>query len=112
MTLAEEIRAKAKEYLDFDEQLASSEIPMLTVGFVIEEFRARRNYPDSYTEEKIEADMRKNINLLSMMVVDVFAHYGAEGEMTHSEKNISRTYESSYISSTLLARIIPFVQAL
>ena len=35
MTLAEEIRAKAKEYLDFDEQLASSEIPMLTVGFVI-----------------------------------------------------------------------------
>lgn len=112
MTLVEEILANAKEYLSFDDQLSGSDVPPLIAAFAIEEFCERRCYPEHFSDETIEKDLRKNINLLSMMVVDIFAHYGAEGESTHTEKNITRTYESSYISPTLLNRIIPYVKAL
>ena len=37
---------------------------------------------------------------------------GAEGEVTHSENGVSRTYEDGDIPSTLLRRITPMVEVL
>ena len=33
---------------------------------------------------------------------------GAEGELSHNENGISRSYESAYIPSSMLADIIPY----
>ena len=40
--------------------------------------------------------------------VDVYNKKGAEGETAHSENGISRSYESAWVSETLLQEVTPF----
>ena len=89
MALAEKIKKCAEEYMSHDDYMKNMEVPVLTVDFVIEQ--AKRRYPKSYSSEKKEQLLEDEyVNLLGMMVVDCLAHYGAEGEKQHTEKNISR----------------------
>lgn len=41
------------------------------------------------------------------IAVDLFNKSGAEGEMSHSENGVSRTYGAENVSTDLLAEIIP-----
>lgn len=42
------------------------------------------------------------------IALDLYNKIGAEGETSHSENGISRTYESSWISEQLLNEVVPF----
>lgn len=46
------------------------------------------------------------------VVVDIAVYWlakqGAEGEVTHAEGGISRTYENAYVPSNLLHEIVPY----
>ena len=57
---------------------------------------------ETYIEPRYE-DLQYRIAL------DLYNKIGAEGEISHSENGISRTYESSWISKQLLSEITPFV---
>ena len=105
-----EMLTDAQKYLDADEELKDEKIPQLVADFVIEKFIQHRNYPSHYTQPRIEADLRNHQSTITMAIVDVFAHYGAEGETNHNEKNISRAYESAYISNSLFDDVLPFVK--
>ena len=105
-----EMLADAQKYLEADEELKDEKIPELVADFVIEKFIQHRNYPDHFTKEAIEKDIHRHMSTVTMAIVDVFAHYGAEGETSHSEKNISRAYESAYISGSLFEDILPFIK--
>ena len=107
-----EMLRDAQRYLEADEELKDEKIPNLVAEFVIEKFIQHRNYPDSFTYERIEKDLCRHKATIAMAIVDVFAHYGAEGETSHSEKNISRAYESAYVSSSLFEDVLPFVNIL
>lgn len=111
-TLSEELRAKATEYLNDDPQLQGEVPPTLLCDFVIEKYKQHRNFSVSDTDEYMERDMRNHISTLAMAVVDLFAKCGAEGEKSHSEKNISRVYENAYISTSLFEDILPLVQTI
>lgn len=41
------------------------------------------------------------------IALELFAKMGAEGQITHSENGISRTYEAADVSPSLLRRITP-----
>lgn len=41
------------------------------------------------------------------VAVDLYNKIGAEGEISHSENGISRSYESSWVSKELLDEIVP-----
>lgn len=112
MTIAEQIRDKAVEYLQDDEQLKGETPPMLIADFVIEQYKIHRNYPPHFSAERIEDDLTSHLSTLAMAVVDVFSHYGAEGETEHREKNITRIYENAYLSKSLFGTIPPYVRSL
>ena len=48
------------------------------------------------------------VGLVLDMAVDLYNRIGAEGQTAHSENGISRTYDSSWISSSLLRQIPPY----
>lgn len=108
--ITSEIMAKTIEYFRNIEELETEQPPVMLVDFVLEKYKDLRNYPSSYTEEKIEADIRKHSATIAMGVVDVYMKIGAEGETSHQEKNISRVYENAYISSSIFADVLPFVK--
>lgn len=43
------------------------------------------------------------------IAVDMFNKIGAEGETMHSENGISRTYDSGWVSESLLSEVVPMV---
>ena len=57
---------------------------------------------DTFVEDRYK-------DLQFRIAMDLYNKIGAEGEMTHSENGISRTFESSWISEQLLSEVVPFV---
>ena len=61
---------------------------------------------DVTTEETYVED--RYLDLQFRIAMDLYNKIGAEGEKAHSENGISRTYESSWISSQLLSEVVPY----
>ena len=57
----------------------------------------RRNVPERYESNQIQ------------IAAYLLNKRGAEGETSHNENGISRTYESADIPESMLSKIIPFV---
>lgn len=83
--------------------------PRSIVDFVVEYAINRCHFPTTFTEEKKVSVMEKYKTSLAMACVDVLAKAGAEGEKTHSENGIARTYSSSYIDTKLLSGLPNYV---
>lgn len=66
-----------------------------------------RRYPFGYEEGTLLPKRYENV--MFMVAVELFNKMGAEGEISHSENGISRTYSSADVSRALLRRIIPLV---
>lgn len=52
----------------------------------------------------------KYSNVQIQMAIELFNKRGAEGQTGHSENGISRTYDASDISNTLIAKVTPFAK--
>ncbi len=86
----EKIKAAITKY---DSEIKVSD---LTVNLAIEAFETLRNYPGSWDEDKILADLEKNKAKIAMAVIEIDSKNGAEGQTQMSENGISRTY-SEYL---------------
>ena len=60
------------------------------------------------TTEEVVIDSRYD-DLLFRISMDLYNKIGWEGELGHSENGVSRTAESSWISESLLAEVVPYV---
>lgn len=60
-------------------------------------FSPNKDFPEEYT------------HLIVPVAMDLYNHMGAEGQISHNENSIQRTYESSWVSESLLAQIVPMV---
>lgn len=101
-TFAYRVAEKAKSYL-------GEEPSALSVDFSIEKFKQVRNFPHSYTEEQIAADLSNHFATIAMAVVDLEAKVGGEGETGHTDSGTVRQYENAYISLSLFSDVIPYV---
>jgi hypothetical protein len=63
-----------------------------------------RRFPYGTTLEDVEP---RYVDLQLRIAVELYEKQGAEGETSHSENGISRTYESAGVSSSLLNEITP-----
>lgn len=108
MALVDDVRAKATTYLSDVDDMADVTPSTMVIDFCIEKFCEKRNYPSTYTNEKKESDIRKHINTIAMAVVDIYMKSGAEGEVSHDENGIRRTYENAYISDSLFSDVLSF----
>lgn len=68
----------------------------LTVILAIESFETLRNYPGSWNEDKILADLEKNKAKIAMAAIEIESKNGAENQLSHSENGTLRTY-SEYL---------------
>lgn len=78
---------------EYDAEISVSN---LTVNLAIEAFETLRNYPDSWGDEKILADLEKNKAKIAMAAIEIDSKNGAENQLSHLENGISRSY-SEYL---------------
>lgn len=64
-----------------------------------------RRYPFGVPEEATVPAEYEQIQL--QIAVELFSKRGAEGQISHNENGINRTYEAADVSPSLLRRIVP-----
>ena len=67
-----------------------------------------RRFPFGYDEETTVLPVAFD-DLKVRIAIDLFNKIGAEGQLSHSENGVQRTYESSWISESLLQEVTPRV---
>lgn len=65
-----------------------------------------RRYPYGDWPEELES---RYLDLQYRIAIDLYNKTGAEGQTGHTENSISRTWESSWISESLLQEVTPLV---
>ena len=106
--LSEYVGNKALSYLkDNGEDI--EKFPTTIVDFVIEYTANSCHFPKHFVEKDIVYDLEKGKNALATACIDIYAKVGAEGQLSHSENGVSRSYENSWITFNLLAHFPNYV---
>ena len=74
-----------------------------------EDVKAKRNYPDSYTDEMITDDLKKFESVIVNLAVYDHSQAGEEFMQSYSENGVSRNWKSR---DDLFVCVYPFVSAL
>lgn len=74
-----------------------------------EDVKARRNYPDSYTEEMITEDLKKFEGVIVNLVVYDHSQAGEAFMASYGENGVSRTWRDR---DSLFVGVFPFVKML
>lgn len=112
MSMKEELSRKATEYFNGIEELKWVVPSDMLIEFALEKYKQHRNFPSNFTEDKIDEDIKSHLSTIAMAVVDLQMKVGAEGEKSHSENGVSRTYENAYISTSVFNDVLPYVKVL
>jgi hypothetical protein len=105
------VSEKAKSYLEETGETVEK-FPLSIVDFVIEHISQNCHFPSHFEEKNIVSDLSKGKNSLAMACVDVYAKSGAEGQKSHSENGVSRSYDSSWISASIYSAFPNYVSIL
>ncbi len=102
---------KAKQYVEeTGEKL--EKFPISIVDFVIEYVVNGCHFPKHFTERNIVYDLERGKSSLAMACVDIYSKAGAEGQTSHGENGVSRSYESSWITFDLISHFPNYVGVL
>ena len=86
--------------------------PSSVVDFVVEYAINESHFPVSFSEDKIATRLSRCSSALAMACIEVYSRMGAEGERSHSENAISRTYDGAWISTRLHDVLPNYVEAI
>ena len=76
-----------------DEPTFNVNILAIKVKNAIREVKMKRNYQaTSYTDEQVEKDLYNYFSVIKSVALYDYNQIGAEGEQSHSENSISRTW--------------------
>lgn len=86
--IVEELTIELKNDATFD-----ADILTIKVKNAIKEVRMKRNYvATSYTEKQIAEDLNNYYSVIKNVALYDYNQIGAEGEQSHSENSVSRTW--------------------
>lgn len=119
-TTLEQVKIRLKQFhIDSKSDSESSEVvfdhleenPLLVqlISQAEADIRAKRMYPESYTEEKIAADMKKFQSVVVNLVVYDRSQAGENFMASYSENGVSRTWRDR---EELFVGVFPFAKVL
>lgn len=119
-TTLEQVKIRLKQFhIDSKSDSESSEVvfdhleenPLLQqlISQAEADIRAKRMYPESYTEEKIAADMKKFQSVVVNLVVYDRSQAGENFMASYSENGVSRTWRDR---EDLFVGVFPFAKVL
>lgn len=103
------VSEKAKQYVEETGEVLNK-FPISIVDFVIEYVINGCHFPKYFTERNIVYDLERGKNSLAMACVDIYAKAGAEGQTSHSENSISRSYQAAWITFDLISNFPNYVK--
>lgn len=81
-------------YLGDDYSEKDEPVLLLMIQKAINDFKNQMNYPNSFTDEKIEQDLEKNKFCLFDLILYDYNMNGVEFQTSHSESGTSQSWSS------------------
>lgn len=108
-SVIDEIVKNAALYFEETKESVSDSFLCLLAESLVDEYKAKRNYPGYFTDEQIDADVvryfgRKKAYFATKVIPAMYGKVGAEGQKSHAENGISRAWETE----TWFADVIPY----
>lgn len=97
MTILERLKMRTGED---DEQLLSDCLDSARNAILARRF-PYKEWPNDVPNQYVDLQFR--------IAMDLYNKIGAEGQISHSENGVSRSFESSWISEQLLREVVPIV---
>lgn len=112
-SVIDKIVEDAAVYFEETKEQVSDSFLQLLVESLIDEYKAKRNYPIYFTEEQIDSDVvryfgRKKTYFATRVIPEVYGKIGAEGQNSHSENGISRVWGTE----KYFGDVIPYCEVL
>lgn len=112
-SVVDKIVESATIYFEETKERVSDFFLRLLAESLVDEYKAKRNYPEYFTDEQIEADViryfiRKKAYFATKVIPAMYGKVGAEGQKSHAENGISRAWESE----TWFGDVIPYCDVL
>lgn len=113
LKIKENIVENALIYFDTTGESISDEFLILLVDSLVDDYKTKRNYPAYFTEDQINADVsvyfsRKKSYFSMKVIPAMVGRIGAEGQVSHSENGISRTWETE----SWFSDVIPYCEVI
>lgn len=105
--LEQEIFADLSAELSVSDENFNETLLLSKVRNAMREVKRARNYPKSYTDEQIEANMYDYFSNIRNIALYDYNQIGAEFEESHSENSVSRSWKDR---DKLFCGICPFVR--
>ena len=99
-SLEDEIVRQAMSYFTFmKEEDVTEDLVRLLVKSLEDEYKTKRDYPDFYNDDMINADMkryfkRRASNFALKVIPNMYGRFGAEGQTMLVDNQIERTWEA------------------
>ena len=107
--LEEEVFADLSAVLSISDENFNETLLLSKVRNAMREVKRARNYPKSYTDSQIEADMYDYFSNIRNIALYDYNQIGADFEESHSENSVSRSWKDR---DKLFCGICPFVRVL
>lgn len=107
--LEQEIFADLSAELSVSDENFNETLLLSKIRNAMREVKRARNYPKSYTDNQIEADMYDYFSNIRNIALYDYNQIEAEFEESHSENSISRSWKDR---DKLFCGICPFVRVL
>lgn len=109
--MEQEILVLTKAYFKLMDEDISDDFLLLIVESVIDHYKSLRNYPSSFTDEMINADVNKYFRLrknyiAGQVIPEVYGRIGAEGLSMLTDAGTSRFWAKN----TLLNDVTPYCE--
>lgn len=111
--LKDEILESVSAYFKQTGEKLDDDFVLLLIESLMDEYKARRNYPAYFTEEQISADVtayfaRKKTYFAMKVIPAMVGKIGAEGLSSLSDNGVSRVFASECYFS----EVIPYCEVL
>lgn len=107
--LEQEIFADLSAELSVSDENFNETLLLSKVRNAMREVKRARNYPKSYTDRQIEADMYDYFSNIRNIALYDYNQIGSEFEKGHSENSVNRTWSDR---TSLFNGICPFVRVI
>ena len=107
--LEEEVFSDLSAELSISDENFNETLLLSKVRNAMREVKRARNYPKSYTDSQIEADMYDYFSNIRNIALYDYNQIGADFEESHSENSVSRSWKDR---DKLFCGICPFVRVL
>ena len=100
-----------KSYFKMIGEDLSDEIQLLLIRSLVDNYKAKRNYPKTYTQEMIDEDVNRYFEIrkseIAMEIIpEMYGRVGAEGLSMLTDAGTSRFFAKS----TLLHDVVPICE--